>query len=77
MRKTLRSGRMDGWMGGWMGGKARLRIAYSNQKEIENNQFYYGKVGWLFLSILEQCVKFDSALRPPTSKLDLFRSVKT
>ena len=25
-------GRMDGWMDGWMGGKARLRIAYSNQK---------------------------------------------
>ena len=29
-------GRVDGWMGGWMdgwmGGKARLRIAYSNQK---------------------------------------------
>jgi hypothetical protein len=23
---------MDGWVGGWMGGKARLRIAYSNQK---------------------------------------------
>ena len=25
-------GWMDGWMGGWMEGKARLRIAYSNQK---------------------------------------------
>ena len=23
----------DGWVDGWMGGKARLRIAYSNQKE--------------------------------------------
>ena len=25
-------GWMGGWMGGWMDGKARLRIAYSNQK---------------------------------------------
>ena len=25
-------GWMDGWMGGWVGVKARLRIAYSNQK---------------------------------------------
>ena len=36
IKKTLGSGRkdgwMDGWMGGWMDGKAGLRIAYSNQK---------------------------------------------
>ena len=25
-------GWMGGWVDGWMGGKARLRIAYSNQK---------------------------------------------
>ena len=23
---------LDGWMDGWMDGRARLRIAYSNQK---------------------------------------------
>ena len=40
IKKTLGSGRMDGWMDGWvdgwmdgwMDGKAGLRIAYSNQK---------------------------------------------
>ena len=25
-------GWMDGWVGGWMDGRARLKIAYSNQK---------------------------------------------
>jgi hypothetical protein len=30
--KTLLGGWVDGWVGGWVGGKARLRIAYSNQK---------------------------------------------
>jgi hypothetical protein len=27
-------GWVDGWVDGWMAGKARLRIAYSNQKFI-------------------------------------------
>ena len=35
-KKMECSGWMDGWMGGWVDGwvgvKARLRIAYSNQK---------------------------------------------
>ena len=42
VRKTLSSGRMDGWMegwmdgwkDGWMDGKAGLRIAYSNQQQL-------------------------------------------
>ena len=28
-------GWVDGWMGGWMDGKAGLRIAYSNQKDVQ------------------------------------------
>jgi hypothetical protein len=30
-------GWVGGWVGGWMGVKAVLRIAYSNQKFVDNN----------------------------------------
>ena len=36
IKKTLGSGRKEGWMDGWVDGKAGLRIAYSNQKVQES-----------------------------------------
>jgi hypothetical protein len=40
-------GWMDGWVDGWMAGKARLRIAYSNQK-----QPLFGILGVLYKCLL-------------------------
>ena len=55
---------MGGWMGGWVGAKARLRIAYSNQKvnlKIENVNLKIKKVkfNWKIRFILIFLIKFD------------------
>ena len=44
---------MDGWMDGWVGGRARLRIAYSNQKSPEGIKLK--NIGFLSHVIKTRC----------------------
>ena len=59
----------DGWMGGWVDGGARLRIAYSNQKNgvqiTPNNKTQnYHFAFWLLVNI-EDCPFQKNKIKEP------------
>jgi hypothetical protein len=70
---------LGGWVDGWMAGKARLRIAYSNQKEVREIQLEITRLlqcgFWLIIKFLLLFLAIMSVQRNFSKRRQIYKLV--